>query len=321
MIGAERVTTMHSGWKLWRLFADLCGWRVPDSKSPLPSQLSVALGAEFDLRAFPSRPIIVRLTDQRIETIIDTLSIVLDKGSLGSGLAGQLWGKLQHACSMLWGRFGVCKLRPFSRRQHEQRTALNPQLRSSILWWLKALRANAFPREVPLSLTDMKTVVSYSDGEGGDAGVGVAIWADDLEHPLAAYTRIPREVRLYWSAGQRGAVRNDIFEIEAIGPLLILATWPRIMQNRLWVHYIDNAAAQAAFVKGSSSVMSGDVLVGHAWELIARRRLLPWIDRVDSESNPVDGLSRGRMEGPWQQVEEAQLPGQLRRELRQAHFG
>ena len=102
---------------------------------------------------------------------------------------------------------------------------------------------------------------------------------------------------------------------------MVLATWPRLLQNRLWIHFLDNSAAQAAYVKGSSTVLSGDLIVGHAWEAIARRRLLPWFDRVDSGSNPVDGLSRGRSGGPWQCVVPGILPAALLRDLRSWQFG
>ena len=57
--------------------------------------------------------------------------------------------------------------------------------------------------------------------------------------------------------------------------------------------------ALSALVKGSSSVESGDVIVGGIWRLIHQLDILPWFDRVDSKSNPVDGLSRGTVEGPW----------------------
>ena len=115
IICTERACTIDSGWRLWRAFADMCGWRVPDVKSPPPSPCGVALGAEFDLRPFPHGPITVRLDDRRIDVITQTLQSILDSGTLSSGLAGQVWGKLQHACTMLWGKYGICKLRPFSR--------------------------------------------------------------------------------------------------------------------------------------------------------------------------------------------------------------
>ena len=280
----------------------------------------LALGAEFDLRAFPSSPITIRISTQRIENLVSALTGVLEVKRLNSGLAGQLWGKLQHACCMLWGRYGACKLRALTRRQHEQRTNLNPQLRACLQWWVSTLQSHAYPREIPISVGCMPVLVSYSDGEGSNAGVGVAVWGSILPRPLAAYCRVPREVRMYWSACGSLAPSNDIYEIEAIGPLVVLATWPRLLQGCLWIHFLDNAAAQAAYVKGSSSVHSGDVIVGKAWETVARWRLFPWFDRVGSKSNPVDGLSRGRRDGPWDDVETGRFPQDLLRQLRQSHF-
>ena len=39
MIGSERMQTIRNEWTLWRLFADLCGWRVLDAKSPRPAHV------------------------------------------------------------------------------------------------------------------------------------------------------------------------------------------------------------------------------------------------------------------------------------------
>ena len=157
-------------------------------------------------------------------------------------------------------------------------------------------------------------MISYSDGEGADAGVGIGLWLPNDSTPLAAYLKVPRELRTLWA--QQRARCNDIFQIEAIGPLLVLATWPDHMANCLWIHFIDNAAAQSALVNGSSSVASGDLIVGHTWEMIAERCIYPWFDRVDSKSNPVDGLSRGKWDGPWSTIVTAHLPTPLLRDLR-----
>ena len=313
---------MRTGWRVWRQFADHCGWRAPDIKSPVPSAICVALGAEFDSRQHPSGPMSVRIHDARIEAISAILAGIQIEEKLSCGLAGQVWGKLQHASTMLWGKFGIAKLRPFVRRQHEPgRLGLNAQLRHAIAWWLEVLHSRRYPREVPITPLQLPWAVSYSDGEGCEAGVGVAVWTSDLVRPVAAYLKVPREIRTYWRSSDADSVRHDIFEVEAIGPLVVLATWPRLMQGRRWIHFIDNSAAQAAYVKGSSSVHSGDLIVGAAWNLIARRKLLPWFDRVDTASNPMDGLSRGRMEGPWLKVEDRLVPAELLRELRQWHWG
>ena len=109
---------------------------------------------------------------------------------------------------------------------------------------------------------------------------------------------------------------NDIYLIEAIGPLSILLTFPNLVRNSLWIHFIDNEAAQYALVRGSSSINAGDVVVGETWRKIQALRTFAYFDRVESKANPVDGLSRGRWEGPWQQILRAKLPTNLEELLR-----
>ena len=84
----------------------------------------------------------------------------------------------------------------------------------------------------------------------------------------------------------------------------------------MWLHYIDNVAAEYALVKGSSTIRSGDVVVGETWRHIQNPGIYSYFDRVASEPNPVDGLSRGRSSGPWQCVGKALLPAKLDELLR-----
>ena len=115
---------------------------------------------------------------------------------------------------------------------------------------------------------------------------------------------VPPAVRQIW-AEQRGRASEyfDIQEIEAVGPLFALLTWPEILRHSLWFHYIDNAGALSALVRGSSSVMETDRIVGFTWSLVSELQCWPWFDRVDAKSNPVDGLSRGGLSGPWDLVD------------------
>ena len=157
VIVAERACTIMSGWTLWRKFADLCGWRVPDTKSPEPTNCQTVLGAEIDTSSFPHKPVVIRITKNRTEVLLHQLHEILAANNLPAGLSGQIWGKLQHACSMLWGRYGAAKLRPFARRQRDGYLTLNPQLRSSITWWISTLQGNQFPRQVSLFLRKKKS--------------------------------------------------------------------------------------------------------------------------------------------------------------------
>ena len=66
------------------------------------------------------------------------------------------------------------------------------------------------------------------------------------------------------------------------------------------------------------SIACGDVIVGETWKRIQQLNIYPYFDRVESKANPVDGLSRGRSEGPWRQVDRARLPGDIEKKLKDA---
>ena len=91
---------------------------------------------------------------------------------------------------------------------------------------------------------------------------------------------------------------KDIYLVEAIGPLLLLFTFPKVMRNALWIHYVDNESAEAYLVSGSSALEAADHITGLTWEECALRTLLLYFSRVESKANPVDKLSRGAKDGP-----------------------
>ena len=101
---------------------------------------------------------------------------------------------------------------------------------------------------------------------------------------------------------------KDIFLVEGVGPLVLMKAFPKVMRSALWIHFLDNEAAEASLVKGSSSLTAADHVVGLTRELCASRRLVPYFDRVGSKANPVDGLSRGEMSGPWRGVKHIDFP-------------
>ena len=172
VLAVDRKTTIFSGWLVWRVLAACCGWVVPDSKSPLPSQVHRILGATSDLSQTPSNTF--NLTRQRVSQLTCMVKDILESSHLHPSMAGKVWGRLEFCCTQMFGRFGRAKLRPFSRRQHEHRRIwLNHQLTSALKWWLEILSCSP-PRVIPTNLSERRRIVSYSDGEGSEAGVGVA---------------------------------------------------------------------------------------------------------------------------------------------------
>ena len=110
---------------------------------------------------------------------------------MGRQIVGALGVQLQ-----MFGRFGRAKLRPFSRRQHEHgRVLLNHQP----------------------NLTERRRIISKSDGEGSEAGVGVASWESGTQVVRAGVLLVPEQVRILWDRQKNLGRFNDIFEIEAVG--------------------------------------------------------------------------------------------------------
>ena len=145
--------------------------------------------------------------------------------------------------------------------------------------------------------------LSYSDGEGEGAGVGVALWCPNGTC-VGGYIKVPDEVRQTWSRAATAGDFYDIFEIKAVGPALILHTVEHLCcQGALWVNYIDHDAALVTLVKGSSSVLSGEVITAYTHGRVAALGLWPWFDRVATDDNPVDKLPRGKRDGPWDLVD------------------
>ena len=307
VIFIEEEMVVDSGKMSWDLLMKLCGWRMSESKDAPPSSCFPIIGVSLNLEPFPNSDPTVLITARRISSLIQLIGNILVAASLGSGEAASLSGKVGFALSVTFGKFGRCRVRPILRRAYSRARHLNEELRSCLLWWRAFLR-NFTPRPIPTALENLPVVVSYSDGEGGLAGIGAAIWHPWKSHPLAVYSEVPVALREHWRlvGGTEGF--EDIFLVEALGPLLLLLTFPKLLVNCMWLHFIDNSAAEASLIRGTSASRLGDHVVGLTWAIIQKRTIWSYFDRVASKSNPTDGISRREFKGPWKQVYKVPFP-------------
>ena len=105
-----------------------------------------------------------------------------------------------------------------------------------------------------------------------------------------------------WSAR-----RQQIFPAETVAVPIALSLFSHHMCGRDVIAFCDNSAAVSTLIRGTSTSEDcrGLAELTHALMLSLHIRL--WIDWVDSQSNPSDGLSRLGMQDPWTQTQKFEL--------------
>ena len=282
-------------------------WLMSESKDAAPSRCFNVVGVSIDLRPFLRSDPSIMVTKRRIDSLKFLIRGIKAKAVLGSGEAASLAGKLGFTLSTTFGEFGRCRIRPIMKRVYSPSKIVDRNLLTCLRWWLYFLD-DYKPRPIPTSLELLPCVVSYSDGEGGLAGIGAAVWHPHKSRPLAVYAEVPNIIRDQWRKVAGTEEYQDIFLVEALGPLLLLLTFPKVLRDCLWIPFIDNSAAEASLIRGASSSTLGDHVVGLTWSHIQKRLIWSYFDRVQSKANPVDGLSRRRFEGPWERVHVRPFP-------------
>ena len=94
MLAVEIAKTVESAYSSWWGFARLCGWDVPDVKSPPPARIFRALGAMVDLSGFPLGPLRFCPAVERVEGLCKALGDIMTAKVLSPALAGKMYGKL-----------------------------------------------------------------------------------------------------------------------------------------------------------------------------------------------------------------------------------
>ena len=115
--------------------------------------------------------------------------------------------------------------------------------------------------------------------------------------PLAALgvaLKLPWSLYSSWSDRQQ-----QIFPAEVAAVPIALALFRQECAGRDLIVFVDNEAAVSSLIRGSTKVEDANALVElcHALALLLHTRV--WIEWIDSESNPSDGLSRLGVCDPW----------------------
>ena len=168
-------------------------------------------------------------------------------------------------------RYGAVALRPFARRQHENRIAVN----SNFKWSIALDGSTCFAVFLRSAVQNVRHH-------------GIRCWRWRSHYGGEGVPQVPREMRLLRSKQRVNTsqhVLRDIFWDWNSSRSVVLITWSGLFRYCPWVH-IDNFASQAVLIKVSSSVLSGDIIADITWTRIVKLRMSPmvWARRNQDQS-------------------------------------
>ena len=178
---------------------------------------------------------------------------------------------------------------------------LDGEGREHLDFWRRFFR-DARPRIVEFR-DDRGCAVAYTDGaeEASKVGIGGV-----LTKKVYFVAEASQELVEYWKAN--GDKHKVIHQAEVLPAVVALRTWGPRLRGRRLIIFVDNGAAKAALVKGSTTSSASAELVTEFWSLAAAESVWVWVDRVPTKSNPADAPSRGERVAGARRVEAA-YPG------------
>ena len=194
-------------------------------------------------------------------------------------------------------------MRPIKARQHSNDSdpRLDYELRACLMWMIEMLLCCP-TREMSTSWAKQKPLLMYTDGSSDPNRVPRHVVSAVLFIPakneiLYTYCEVPHEVASQWLEA-----KAYIYLVELFAGPVGFDTFASEMTGQHVIHWVDNNAALGALVKGYSNKSDAIRLVADYWLRAAKYKILPYIDRVESESNISDDPSRLNKDGVMDKI-------------------
>ena len=185
----------------------------------------------------------------------------------------------------------------FSRSASTPRTAPTHfhNLRFQELHLLMHIARTAPIRIINVISPPRRPVVIYSDAsfENGVAKCGWVVFPPQ-RRPIGQSVTIPAEWIAAWEPRE-----TQIFAAEVFCSLLVPFNLPHFFRGQDVLLFIDNEAAAAAIIRGSSSSVDVDSIVQISSIVLLHLEARLWVEWINSDSNPSDGLSRDGLADEW----------------------
>ena len=158
-------------------------------------------------------------------------------------------------------------------------------------------------------------IVIFTDGffpcafkkEKGEPMIGAVIFDKTRDRPLAFSMSVPQRVIDTWIPR-----KTQISMIEMFAPVCVLENFKELLKGKRAILFVDSEAVEGALIKGYSARWDLCELTGAFWHTALEMDSIIYIDRVPTDANPSDGLSRGLLDVAkrcgWHIIERPLLP-------------
>ena len=263
----------------------LLGWKVSTHKLLPFASICKVLGVQLDLRQSGDSLCLISNTAERVEELVQDIANILSAGALPRVEGERLRGRLQFASNQVFGRKLKRLLKVLSNHVTAGRKSLS-KFTEECLEQISAILTLNSPRKVVASQSDILHIyVDASFNEADFSGIGGLVI--DMQGNYLSFfnAKVGKEmIEVIVSKGQRTIIQ----ELEMLAVLCAFKCW----QEKAMSHRTDSEAVRGAFLKSWSANTDSDKLLNSIFEIEALFSLPVWIERVPSQSNPADILSR-----------------------------
>ena len=221
--------------------------------------------------------------------VMEDLSLAICTCKLTSAQAAKVRGRSGWLASNSFGRIGRLGQAVLKKVQYVKNYIFTDQ-DAHALRFHREVASRVPPRSIPLNSKPCRPLVLYTDAmftEGFLPKLGILLFRDPPLVPIGLAMVLPLSLVSTWRPR-----KQQIFPAETAAGPIAFAALQHDLQGRDVVLFVDNEAAVSTLIRGTSctedSALMAELL--HTLCLILRCRL--WVEWIDSDSNPSDGLSR-----------------------------
>jgi ribonuclease HI len=267
----------------------ILGWKLSSEKLLEYDSVCKVLGVKPDLKMSGERLVVMSSTEERVQELQETLQAIHEAGVLSRKDGERSRDSLQFASGQMFGRVLRNMLKQLSEHAKSGCKTISPWT-AKVLKCMSARLGHNRPREIRGSLSEhVPMYVDASFEPNGFCGVGGILFSEDGKAIGFSSEQVgPETMAAILQRGRETAIQ----ELETLALLMGVHIWEACLNGRQVVAFTDSEAVRGAFLKSWSGNDSCSEVLHEIFRREENMQTQIWLERVPSQSNPADPMSR-----------------------------